>query len=406
MGITRPIGVALMLVVAGLAGFHAVVNVMSKGNPEGAVRLMSDHSQAQSTLSDQLLLESQRQTGAASRATMLRAADHARATLRSEPSDAAALRTLALLADAKVLHGDAARLMNLSRRYSSRDLPALLWLMQYWAAREDAVQFVRYSDIALRTNPAGYDAVLPILANTVAVDSVVPVLAQRMRSRAVWSESFWFAVSGSPASWSNGVRLMQLLKGAPSFPSIAVAREWIGNMVARDQLALAARAADALTPAAPVVRQGLSTQAFGEGEGVPPFAWQLSRTGQLDAEAVADGGLLIDVTRGSGGAAARRLVALTAGSYRIAAGLRSEDAIPSDELPMVRIYCANAGARQSNYEFRLAGGDRYRAGGRFTVEDGCDFQWIEIVSPSVDSVATRSLDVLSLAVTPERGGQQ
>lgn len=398
---------AAMVPVAALATIFALASVLVRDNAPRAAGLLAMQSNAQASIADDLLMAAQKQNGTQARQTLASAAEHARAAITQEPSNPRALRALAFLADMKAIDANAKGLMDLSTGYSSRDLAAQMWMMEHSARNDDAERYVKHADIALRTKPRGYDAILPAFVTTLQVDDVVPHLARRMRPGVPWSTAFWFEVSRQPIAWPNGVRLLRLLAGSASVPERAVINEWVGNMVARREFDLAARTVDVFVPRAPVIRQGFSTKTFGEDVSIAPFGWQFTQSGDISATGASDGGLVMNVVRGGGGLIARRLMALRPGTFRISGTLKAEPGAES-ELPQLAVYCADTPAAVDRLAFRSlpSAAGSYAASGTISIHAGCPFQWLEIRSPSVDSIDSRSTELASLSVQFAGNGQQ
>jgi hypothetical protein len=137
-------------------------------------------------------------------------------------------------------------------------------------------------------------------------------------------------------------------------------------------------------PGAPAA-DGVVEGDFESAAAYPPFAWQLAEEGDLwgARQAGPDGGgkhvLAVVAHSGRTGEAARQLVRLRPGSYRLTAtaGNVPDDAFERQEI---RLRCAGGNGEQAFLSLRpaRAGAPARSLEGRFSIPADCPFQWLAV----------------------------
>ncbi len=242
----------------------------------------------------------------------------ARDHLVSEPLSARALRQLAT---ARALAGDdsaSERLHSLAERTSRRDLGTQLWMIERSAAAGDVAETLRHYDLALTTQPSSGDILYPVLASAIADKAVSDSLVPYVRADRPWIRSFLATAldQASPAALSRLVALAR-----PQTVKAIMGR--LLSRMARDEDFAAAHQ---LLMATAVGRAASASMAVSDRTTAPqlgPFGWELARNDDVDATREGDG-FVVRISSGASGLAARRVVILRPGRYRLGYALQSQ----------------------------------------------------------------------------------
>ncbi len=242
----------------------------------------------------------------------------ARDHLMSEPLSARALRQLGT---ARALDGDdvaSERLHMLAERVSRRDLGTQLWLIERAAAAGDVAETLRHYDLALTSEPASGELLYPVLASAIEDEAVRSALAPYVRADRPWVRSFLAA--GLEEAMPSALSALVAVARPDTVKGI------MGTLLtrmARDQDFVSARK---LLMATPVGRAASGDMTVSDRTTAPqlgPFGWQLGRSDGVDA--VRDGGgLTVRISSGASGLAARRVLILRPGRYRLGYAVQSQ----------------------------------------------------------------------------------
>jgi hypothetical protein len=381
---------AALLAVA--AGSNSVANMFKRSAPDLAARAWPGQAIAHNSIADRF-----GQVEKPSAAQLQSSVAAAKRALAIEPTNHRGLRTLGLLAERKAVDLDAKTLMQLSARYSRRDLATQVWLIQDAAERQDYDAVVAHGDTALRTSEGSRRFILPVFAAALADPKMLLPIAERLRRPTTnWAQHFWAEVPRAHGSFANVPALLNRLQGTRALPDPGLLADIVAAMIDRGQLPVAADAVDAALPGKNViVRTGMTNRQFAPGDGPAPFEWQFIETGQIDARPVRDGGLFIDVSRSGGGLVGRRLLALRPGVYNLRAEIRSEEALLR-ELPFLRLRCSDSGTAR---DFRFTDNKgRLSISANVEIAPKCRFQWLEVQSPAIERTDIRSSELTQVEI--------
>ncbi|RYD48773.1 MAG: hypothetical protein EOP60_15065, partial [Sphingomonadales bacterium] len=127
--------------------------------------------------------------------------------LRRDPLNVTAVRTLALVNDAKGDRAGAWRLLNRAEALSRRDLLTQLSIIEYLSAAGDVDGTLRHYDVAMRASRASREILIPILidaANDPAlVDPIAKLVAQRPPQW--WMDYMLPLVGGGPLAGASRI---------------------------------------------------------------------------------------------------------------------------------------------------------------------------------------------------------
>ena len=345
-----------------------------------------------------------REAGAAERAT---AETQAKASLRREPVNTDATRTLALLAAMGGDQARAQRLMVYSEYLSRRDLTTELWFIENRVQANDIRGALVHYDRALRTGPQSGTLLFPVLIQASDNRDILVPLTEVIARRPPWWRDFvtrLIAEGRSPAAIETIVTAARLNSSDVIEHGLQIGT--IGRLIELGSFDRALRLYDRSGPerSGALVHNG----DFERENRLPPIDWTLADSGNLAGILQTDpsgrGGrtLLLVAQNGTSGEVARQLVMLRPGHYRLSASA-GDVSEASDSQPQIILTCAGAGAPV--FQLRLPPSP---SGGRnvssdFTVGNtGCPAQWltvnanspsdVESTNPWIDRVAITKLD--------------
>jgi hypothetical protein len=318
-------------------------------------------------------------------------------SLRRSPLNPVALRALGLSAasGASTDRPRALAIMTEAERLSRRDHATQIWLIQYHLTQGDLPAAMRQIDIALRTATAGRDALFALLEAASADPRIARELAARMQARPHWAEPF---VSYLVASGREPERTAHFARDYldPSDPEQLKLLESLFALLSsiREYEVLWDLYSHAALPhRAPVGAAGrMLEEDFESAAGYAPFAWTMTEEGDLwgGRQAGPNRGqgnvLAVAAHSGRSGEAARRLLRLDPGEYRISASVGNVPETPF-ERQRLGLRCAAGDEQTVLVAIRPAGqGPQKRSmEGRFTIPSSCRYQWLFVAIASGDA---------------------
>ena len=386
--------IALLLALALTAALmlrDSLAYVVRPANPALALRINPGNSEVAASRAEQMLRDDPA-TGAEAEAL-------ARRALRRSPVSAAGAR---MIATARDVAGDplaARRLMIYSESLSRRDLPTQVWLIQDAVQHNDISRALHHYDIALRSSDASKPLLFPVLVKALDQPAVVTGLVDTLAARPGWAAGF-LGMAASQARDLNG--LAALIQGiarrgytVPN-PVLAAAS---ARMVeaSRYDIAWQVYAVGAPFAARDLLRDP-DFVLLGVAEG--PFAWTAVPGNGLSVEPRRYGtraALAYRAATGAGGVAARQLLMLPTGNFRLS-GVVPDHSMGSPPA-VLRLTCANNGPPIAAIPADAPAFTR-----PFAVPASCPAQWLDIVVDGGDSPLGTSgaLGALHIARVPER----
>lgn len=326
-----------------------------------------------------------------------RSAEAARAALRRQPLDVAALRDLALAEGADSAAGR--RLLQLGDQVSRREPATQLLLLEANAQGGDSAAALRHYDALLSTVPALRQELLGILARALAEPEIQEQLLR-------YADRPWFlalieaAAKPSAAGAGSATRAVALAgrAGLLTQPESRdrLAPRLIGALTLEGRLS-EARALAAATGNRGWMALGFSAASLDERLGL--FAWQLSQTPAVSSEWRAPGTLAIAVEPGRRAQVAARITSLTAGAYRLSLHL----AVPSEPgaASEWRIACHGVGGAKIALSPMPAPVEPTMLTVRLVVPAGCPFQDWSLWAEGADAQAPSQVLLSRLEVAAE-----
>lgn len=269
----------------------------------------------------------------------------ARSAYRSEPLSSTALSMIIpAMPEGKARQSLLARAGELTRRNSLLNEEQI----RTAALRGDDTAFFRWLSRSVLTNNDLRAAYIGAMADATAKEGAVAALTPVIGPAPRWSDYYWHQVIQRPASLLNAAKLRVAIAQTP----------WRQTEISRsDQylsVGLANRgefdAAHALYAGLGLARREgtdnlLSDGGFERQPQLPPFDWQLAVSGTLGSSIDAqDKSLLISAIGGARGFAARQLVRLSPGNYRLGWSLSASMPIDRSTL-LARVACAEPGVK-------------------------------------------------------------
>ncbi len=261
------------------------------------------------------------------------------------------------------------------------------------AARGDDAEFFRWLSRSVLTNNELRARYVGAMAEATAREGAVAALAPVVGTNPAWANYYWRQVLLRPASLPNAARLRRAIVAAPwrqtgiqeTDQALVLALVNRSHFEAARDLAAGLR--DAPSRQAPDI---LVNGDFARQPLLAPFDWQLAVSGTLGATIDEKQKLLtVSAIGGARGYAARQLVQLSPGHYRLMWALSSSAPIAPSALS-ARIYCAERGAPSDTpVSLPLTSGDGVAS---VNIPDGvCRWHWFSVSvnlpdgSPGVDA---------------------
>lgn len=317
------------------------------------------------------------------------------AALRRDPTNIAALRALALAAEAEGNGAEAARLFGLAHDMSRRDRQTEAWLLRHAIRTGDFAAAIRHFDISMRITARGGEQFIPLLVAATGDRRIMIPLRRQLEQQPSWKVAFLVRLATHGPRPDHTVILSRGLLDPADPRERDALRTLIESLTNARQTNLAwlifreTRPGIRNPQAAPYVEQRFEPSTF------PPFDWRLAEEPDLSAQADArpDGAagraLFVMARSGASGEAARRLIRLAPGAYAIEydAGGMSSNAF---ERPQLTLRCVGADASLVDLRPNWAGVAPRRARASFTVPQNCEWQSLAIsISAGEEEAANR-----------------
>lgn len=315
----------------------------------------------------------------------------ARHAYRVEPLSSAALGLMiAAMADGTA--SDTRRkLVDLAGKLNRRSAVITSFSMEEAARANDQKRFFKWmsrailTDAKLRTNYVG--AMAAATARDGAVDALLPVLGPNP----AWAKYYWGAVVSKPASLANATKLRIAVARSPWRQTALTETDYLlaRRLVDKGQFDDARRLArefEKVVPNKSPPNELLANANFAREPLLPPMDWSVATSGHLGASVDArNKRLAISAIAGAFGRAARQLVELAQGEYRVGWTLDGEKAA-ADRALSVNLTCAEKGGQAAPVQpIALAVGTHAQ---NIAIPDGaCRWYWFSINTHVPDEAA-------------------
>lgn len=375
-----------------------------KARPDIALRLAPFDARAKAALAEQGL-----RTPTDGR-TLPAAAELSREALRRDPTIVGAWRNLGLAAAAAGQQPVALRLFRISQRLSRRDSATQLWLIEENVRRNDIRGALRHYDIALRTSTAMSDILVPILVSATADPAIAGPLADVLAPDPPWAYAYYNHLVQALPSGQAALALISRLPAEVRRRHIEPLRQLVAKAVDKREYEAAWRIYALLSGAAPgeLLRNG----DFRSRNEFPVLEWQLTDTPNLRAEQTAPAGspgasaLRVSASSAAIGSAARQLLLLGPGSYRLRS-VAAQESSPGPERLQWQVNCVGRDENLLNLDVTPRREGRFERQGRFRVPpSGCPAQWLRLEVSAPDLPAGVETWVHRVEILPAEGGRE
>jgi len=267
---------------------------------------------------------------------------------KSEPLSISALGVLALSARAKGDEERAYQLLNYAGKLSRRSRLVTSQMIEATGLRNEPRAFFAWLSRAVLTDQSMRATYIRAMAEATARSDAVETLAPVIGPNPSWAEFYWRTVATRPNSLSNAAKLrLEIFKAPWNQRNIQAGdAEILAGLIKREEFKAAVEFAEGLgqvPPRAVGVGNQVVNGDFSRAPTLPGVDWQLAATGVLGAS-ISDGkkGLLISAVPGAHGAAARQLVSLPGGNYKLV--WKATGAVAGSPTPLsVNLTCAAKG---------------------------------------------------------------
>lgn len=318
------------------------------------------------------------------RALRAQAEGQSRAAINRAPLRAAAAR---LLGATQLLNGDrAVAAYSYAHRLSRRDLPTELYLIETRVAANDVAGALRHYDIAMRTNVTSRAMLGDILINASDTPEIAQALGRLLATHPAWLPEFYQRLT----SQAKNPAAIMIIVGALDFRGdrdgdaefITMALERLVQLGAVGDAEHYYQRVTRTTDRAALIRNG----GFERPNRFQPFDWIIAseptHSGIVERRPDAQG-VALTLTGNESHAIARQLLVLHPGRYRVTATVGN---VPRavEERPKLVLSC-RSGAAIATLPFAAADEKPRRFEAGFTVPQGCEAQWLDIVNtPAFD----------------------
>ena len=305
----------------------------------------------------------------------------AKTALRRDATAVQAVATLALDAEADGERSRALALARFAQFLSRRDLRTQLFLLQAAVEANDISTAMTHYDYVLRTSDQGPSLLFPVLRSAIAYPEVRASLIRTLTGSPPWGRLYLYDLADKGPNYdAGGALLIELRKAGVVVPG-DVEDRLITRLVERGDIGAAWRVYHARFPE--VSPEGIRDGNFETQRSSSPFDWTVS-AGSGASALVSSGRLEYGTVFGAGGVAARQLLVLPQGRYRLSGGSRAPGSEESS-LPAWRVRCID-GTVLGEFAFatNATGGTDFAD--NFSVPKGCEAQWLELVVPPGNGV--------------------
>lgn len=316
--------------------------------------------------------------------------------LERDAGNVTALAVMGLTSD-RTAASDAA--FSAAERLSRRDLSTQLWMIESAVAENDIAGALRHYDIAMRTSRAAPSILFPVLIGAASDEALRVEIANTLARRPLWGGLYIQQLAQSGDVRAAASLLMRLKRqGVPTGADADAAL--YARLIEAGLFDVAWAVYATGTPGA--ARAGVRNARFAEQPVSPtPFDWQTTDaefvSAQIEPVAGGQGRLSFSTASGEGGEAARQMLVLPSGSYRVRAQVATLQGA-DEALPYLRVTCLPVG----NELARVPLTAREASSGTFTVPASCAGQSLALIIQPGSGLATVEGAIDQINVAPAR----
>lgn len=391
----RILAAACVLLGGSYAVIRSVAIVVVRGDPLLAASLSGNDARIAGKAAESLIPVAQNAADRQAASELAR-----RALLR----DGTAVSGVVAMGTFAGLNGDetaAARWFRYSQQLSRRDLPTQLFLIEDSVQRGNVADAVDHYDIALRTGEDTVFALLfPVLRSSITSADVRPALARKMAgNNAPWVVKFLVDVA---VNGSDPVSAAQFFSDVERYGTpvhYTIRNTLLGRLVGQGSIDIAWKYYLRDNPGSD--RQLIRNADFqSDSPASGPFDWQLSNGDGVTVTLDQSGQSRIlnyEFASTVGGMAARQMLLLQAGKYRLTTtSLQSSQ--PLGRGAFWKLECVD-GTSVTALELG-AGARKFET--EFVMPAGCNAQWLSLMVRASDDINGSTGQVDSVSITKEK----
>lgn len=297
-------------------------------------------------------------------------------------------------------------LLDLASKLSRRNSYVSIEQLKSAALSDDNPGFFLWLSRLVLTDNDLRPTYIRAMADGTARPGAAKALAPVLGPKPAWAEDYWEAVVQRRSSLVNAAELRITLANAPwnqtkvtrTDRTLSVGLATIG------EFETARRLSAELTGRSRAAKTGnlVQNSDFSRTPLLPPFDWQLATTGSLGGS-IDPGAKILSVSAigGARGSAARQLVRLLPGSYRLDWSLVSDMPLPAEALS-ARIECAEVGVKSIPIEaIPMVAGKQTRT---VEIPDGaCSWYWLSLFVTLADDAQGIDAYFRAVSLAPAKG---
>lgn len=373
------------LVAAIAMGCDAAGNAWARSNPALALRLAPGNPAALARAADLKLAKSE----------PILDVEAIRQALRAAPLSAALIRSLALSsADSSE---KTRRLMTLAERSTRRDIPTQFWKIEDAVERGDIPEALHHYDIALATSRDAQAVLFPILIRSLSDPDIRANLKGYLRQDRVWVKAFLTQAIAEGAPADVGQLIADLEPSRRSKEILAARAGLVGALTVRKDYVGLRQYTATLWPAAQSAIRQFAINSQTTNPSLRPLTWELTDDGDVRAQAVDDGDLVISASNGARGIAARRIVLLSPGNWKLSHAVKTASDVPVPDVAW-DIQCLTGNGESSVWRQSLARGQS-RFEREMTIPADCQATEFRIVAgANFDEAANSTITMSGLSL--------
>ena len=370
IGIRMILGLSLGLIGGVFAFVESTATALSDNNPALALTINGDNEIAAQRMANLHMknIDDQKSLQSAKALTL--------AALENAPGLAPSIRNFALLSELKVLDGNTDDLMQMATKFSRRDLPTQLWLIEKEVQGGDAAKTLAVYDLAMTSNPEIREILFPILANGVTDSELVGPIAKVLKTEPTWAPAFYAHFYENETVLGNFLYLLNALgPDSERLIPIGIRGSLANSLIKKGEW-------DAAYQTSLLGIKSIKVSDFGNDKEriSPPFGWSYVPSGTVGYSVGNDNILSVKAGRGAGTTIAARVVRLPSDSFKFVATITSADA-NLDQVPRFALSCMD----KQSVEQRLS--PKSIGKGKFSISENlyfsnCKFAKIYIILPS------------------------
>ena len=370
IGARMIMGLALGLIGGTFAFMESTSSALSDNSPALALKFNGKNEIAAQRMASSLLknLDDQKSLQSARALTLT--------ALNQAAGLAPSLRNYAILSEQGLMDGDPNALMQMAAKFSKRDLPTQLWLIEKEAQSGDIGKTLAAYDLAMTSNPELRAVLFPILATAVSDEELLTPIADLLKTEPQWGPGFYAYFAQDERVLANfPVLLNALSSDAQSLIPVSTRRNLANNLIKIGNWEAAYR-----TSSLGNISLEMSDFSNDDDRIAPPFGWSFSPSGTVGFTVNDNATLSINVGLGAGTTLASRVVRLPAANAKLQAVISSDNAT-LDQIPRVSVVCIDQKSSEQRFAPKSIGNNKFAISDKIS-QPNCRFVNVKLIVPS------------------------